>query len=870
MRANTRRNLPRFSPSWALALRFAARELRGGSRGFRVMLACLALGVAAIAAIGSFSAAVNQGLKEDARILLGGDVDLRLMHRAATEAQRKYLAAGGTVSVVAEMRAMARASRAGGQKANRRVLVELKGVDEHYPLVGAVTLAPALALKAALAPADHASDQGAERVFGAVAEKGLLARLGLAVGDRVRVGAAEFVIRAVLEREPDRASGPFRLGPRMIIGADALAATGLVMPGSLHHYHYRVKLAQGTDPDRWTAALSKAFPDAGWRPRTAENAAPGLRRFVERLKLLLTLIGLSALLVGGIGVGNAVKSYLDGKTPTIAILKCLGAPSELIFRTYLIQIMAMAVAGVTLGLLIGAALPVLIVQAFAAYLPAEPRFDLYPLPLALAGAYGVLTALSFALWPLARAREVSAAHLFRDLVSPVRRWPRPAHIAATLCAATALALLAYLSATEPRFALWFIAGAIATLLMFRFASGALGWAARRLSAKTATRRRLPLLHLALLNLHRPGSPAGIIILSFGTALTVFIALAQIEGNLALQIREKIPDRAPSYYFIDIQPSQAAAFDALIKSIPGAGEIRRMPSLRARIARINGARLSEAAIAPEARWAVRGDRGLTYAATPPPDTRLVAGKWWPADYKGPPVISFDARIARGFGVGVGDTLTFNVLGREITATIANLREIEWSNLSMNFITIFAPGTLEDAPQTHIATVKAEMDAEEALADAVASRFANVTAIRVKEALDAAAGVLANIGAAARGVAALALLAGTLVLGGAVAAGHHRRVYDSVVLKVLGARRRELLKAFVIEYALIGLLTSILAGALGSAAAYFVLTRIMDTSWTILPATLVLTALVCTVTTMAFGFVGTWRALGQKAAAVLRSD
>ncbi|MFQ5940064.1 MAG: ABC transporter permease, partial [Alphaproteobacteria bacterium] len=512
--------------------------------------ACLTLGVAAIAAIGSFSAAVNRGLERDARILLGGDVDVRLMHRPATEAQRNHLAAGGTVSAVAEMRAMARASRAGGDKANRRVLVELKSVDERYPLVGAVTLTPAMVLDAALAPADHASEHGSDRVFGAVAERELLARLGLAVGDRVRVGAAELVIRAVLEREPDRASGPFRLGPRMMINAGALAATGLVRPGSLHHYHYRVKLAPGTDPGAWTAALSKAFPDAGWRLRTAENAAPGLRRFVERLKLLLTLIGLTALLVGGIGVGNAVKSYLDGKTATIATLKCLGAPSELIFRTYLIQIMAMALAGITLGLLIGAALPALIVGAFAAYLPAAPRFDLYPLPLALAGAYGVLTALSFALWPLARAREVSAAGLFRDLVSPVRRWPRPAHIAATLCAATALALLAYLAATESRFALWFIAGAIATLLMFRFASGALRWAARRLGAAPATRRRLPLLRLALLNLHRPGSPAGIIILSLGTALTVFIALTQIEGNLQRQIREKIPDRAPSYYFID--------------------------------------------------------------------------------------------------------------------------------------------------------------------------------------------------------------------------------------------------------------------------------------------------------------------------------
>jgi putative ABC transport system permease protein len=845
---------------WPLALRLARRELRGGFRGFKVMLACLTLGVGAIAAIGSFSAAVEEGIARDARTLLGGDVDLSLMHRTASEAQLRYLTENGTVSAVARMRAMARAVAPPGDKASRPALVEIKAVDGAYPMFGEVTLAPAMALRAALGPATGA--------FGAVAEGDLLIRLGLALGDRVRVGAAEFVIRATLMREPDAGSGVFKLGPRMIISQQGLGATGLVQPGSLIHHHYKVRLAAGMDVDGWTAKLMAAFPDAGWRLRTVKNPVPRIARFVERFGLFLTLIGLGALLIGGIGVGNAVKSYLDTKTATIATLKCLGAPAKLIFRSYLIQIMAMAAAGIALGLMVGAVGPALAISALEAYLPVDPGFGLQPEPLALAAAYGVLTAAGFTLGPLARARQISAASLFRDLVSHARRRPPPGTIAATLGAVLALAFLAYATAPSREIALWFIGATVLALAAFTMEAHGLRRSAQWLAKKGSIRRRFLHLHLALANIGRPGAPTAIIVTSLGIGLTLFVTLAEIEGNLERQIRQTIPERAPSYYFIDIQPAQARAFDAVVASVPGAGELRRLPSLRARIVRINGIEVDRVAIAPNARWVVRGDRGLTYSATPPPYSSVVTGKWWPADYAGPPLISLDAGIARGFGVGVGDSLSFNILGREITATIANLRRIDWTSLAMNFVVIFAPGTLEGAPQSHIATVKAAAGAEEAVRSAVTSRFANITAIHVRAALEAAAAILAAIATAGRATGAVALIVGTIVLAGAIAAGQRRRIYDAVVLKIVGARRSDILRAFVIEFAIIGLASSALAGLFGCGAAYLILTRLMHTSWAFLPGPVIGAALGCTAVTMCFGFVGTWRALGQKAASALR--
>ncbi|MFQ5955848.1 MAG: ABC transporter permease, partial [Kiloniellales bacterium] len=390
------------------------------------------------------------------------------------------------------------------------------------------------------------------------------------------------------------------------------------------------------------------------------------------------------------------------------------------------------------------------------------------------------------------------------------------------------------------------------------------------AARATPRPRDPRLRLALANLHRPGAPTGSVVLSLGLGLTVLVAVALIEANLARQVGERLPEVAPSTYFIDIQPHQLAQFEAVVRSVPGSLELRHVPTVRGRIVRLAGRPVDQVRVAPGVAWVTRGDRALTYAALPPANTRIVAGAWWPADYSGPPLVSLDAAAAEGMGLAVGDSITFNVLGREIRARIANTRRIDWSTLGMNFVVIFAPGTLEQAPHSHIASVHATAVAEAALERAVSERFANVAAIRVKDALEAVNRVLANIGIAVRLTAAITLIAGLLVLAGAIAAGHHRRVRDAVVLKVLGARRRQVLQAFLMEYALMGLITGAIAAAIGSTAAWAVVTQAMGADWAFPPAAVVATVLLAMAVTLLFGFAGTWRALGQKPAPLLRNE
>jgi putative ABC transport system permease protein len=573
---------------------------------------------------------------------------------------------------------------------------------------------------------------------------------------------------------------------------------------------------------------------------------------------------LTSLLVGGVGIGNAIGNYIAGKTATIATLKCLGASNRLIFAVYLVEVLVLAFLGIAVALTLGALTPIAAAPLLAKVLPLSVRFAIHPAPLALAALFGVLTTLAFALWPLAGIGRVSAGALFRDTVDRAARRIPLGILGTTTVLVLGLAALAVVTAHDRNVALWFVAGAIAAFALFRAAGAAILWVARRLG-----RPRQVALRLALANLHRPGAPTAQIVLSLGIGLTVLVAVALVEANLSNVVESRVPAEAPAFFFIDIQPDQLAGFAALVRDTPGA-RFDQVPMMRGRITRLNGVPVEDAAVAPEAQWALRSDRGLTYAESLPQGSRLAAGSWWPSDYQGPPLVSFDEALARGMGLKVGDTLTVNLLGREITATIANLRSIDWERLGINFAMVFAPGTLENAPQTRLAVAYLPQAEEDNLARAVTERFSNISAIHVREALAGVDRIIGMIGNAVRLTAFVTVAAGALVLGGAVAAGHRRRVYDAVVLKVLGGTRGAITRAFLIENGITGTLTALVAGALGTLAAYFLVTRLMKIDWVFLPAPLLGTVALAASLTAALGFAGTWRALGAKPAPYLRNE
>lgn len=837
-----------------LAWRLAWRELRGGIRGFRVFIACLVLGVTAIAAVGSLSQAIVAGIHADGRKLLGGDFDIRLSHQDASAEQRAWLAANADrVSEIAEMRAMARSADGGN-----RSLVELKAVDGSFPLFGGFRLDGGGELAPAIARRGDA--------WGAVAERRLLDKLRIGVGDRLRVGDLSLQITAVIAEEADRGTGALNFGPRLLIALPALSETGLLQPGSLVRYRYRIDIPDNEPLARWRARVDARFPDAGWRIQSIENAAPNIQRFVDRATLFLSLVGLTALLVGGVGVGNAVRSYLETRVATIATLKCLGGSGPLVFRTYLVQVTILAAGAIALGLLLGALAPKLAIPLLADRLPVAARAGFYPGPLALAGLFGFLITLAFSLWPLGQAREVSPANLFRAVILPPSKRPRAVYLATLAGVLLLLAALAIVTAHMPKMAAWFVLGAVVSFAAFHGAARLIMALIRRLP-----RPRSPVVRLAYANLCRPGAATGSVVLSLGLGLTVLAAVALIEGNLSRQLTETLPEEAPDFYFIDIQSAQLTDFEALARGIPGVSAIESVPMLRGQISKLKDVPVDRIKSPPEFAWILRGDRGLTWARQAPTHgSRVVAGEWWPPDYTGPPLVSFDARAAEAFGLALGDTVSINLLGREVTARIANLREIDWNTLSLNFVMMFSPGLMETAPQAYVATAKAEPRAEGALERAVTDRFPNISAIRVKEVLEGVAEILEKLSGAVRMIASVALVAGALVLSGAIAATRRQRIRDAVLLKVLGATRRDILATYLVEFGILGLATALIASVVGSAAGWAVVTFVMHADWTFLPGAVATTIVLCVAITLVAGFAGTWRALGHKAAPVLRNE
>ncbi len=837
----------------SVALTLAGRELRAGLGGFRLFLACLVIGVAAIAGVGSLARAIHDGIAGESRAMLGGDVALRAVHQPFPAPLQAELRGAGTLSLAETMRTMA--SRPG---AAPRVLVELKAVDGAYPLYGHLELDPAMTPEAALDFHDGA--------WGAVAEPSLLDRLGIKVGDRVQVGTTQFVLRATIAREPDLAGGSdgFPLGPRLMIASQALPTTGLVRLGSLIYYHARVRLPAGADPHAFAAALRSAHPDAGWTLRTPDRAAPEVQRLVDRVMQFLALVGLTTLLVGGVGIGNAVRAYLAGKTATIATLKCLGASSGLIFRTYFVQVLAMGAVAIVAGIVLGALFPFAAAKLISPALPIAVDTELTLRPLALAALFGLVATVAFSVWPIARAGAIAPASLFRDLVAPSGRRPGIVAVAAVTACAAALAGLAIWDATDRRLAIWFIVGAAGALVAFGLASIAIRQASRHIRPRNAV------LRLALANLGRPGAPTGSVVLSLGLGLTVLVTVALVEGNIDRLAQDTLPADAPGYFFIDIQPGERAGFvEAVHKAAPEV-RLNEVPMLRGRIVRVNGQGAAEVQKRIGRKWVLGSDRGISWSATPPANSPIVRGDWWLKDYSGPPQVSFDANAAESLGIGVGSTLTVDVLGREITARVANLRTINWRNMGINFMLIFSPNALVGAPATTIATLRGPAAAEDAAAKAVAARFPNITAIRVRDVLDAVAGIVGRVADAVRLATAATLLAGALVLAGAIAAGHRRRVYDAVVLKAVGATRGDIARSFLIEHLAIGLIAAAVAAALGTFAARFAIVRVMHFDWTFLPLPVAATAVIAATVCIGLGFVGTWRALGQPAAPLLRNE
>lgn len=832
--------------SWSLAWRLAKREMKGSLSKFRIFLSALVLGVAAIGAVGSVAESMRSGIGDNARILLGGDLEISSRHTAADDAIQQAAAKLGAVTSTIEMRAMLKA------ETGDRKLVELKAVDNQWPLIGSVKIDGPDSLSDGLASGT------------VLLQPSLMRSLKLAVGDQVQLGDATLTVAGALVSEPDRTVNFGGFGPRVLVSQDTLLMTGLLKPGSFISFRTKILLSNPQDLEKASSTLQPLLKNTHARLRDVTRAAPGFDAFIARAEAFLILVGLTALLIGGLGVGSAVRAWLSSRMPVIATLKCLGAPSRLIYRIYLLQIMAIAAIGVVAGLLIAAFAPVVTASILAQYISVPPVVGIFAKPLLIAGAFGLLTAFIFTLLPLSRAQGVRASQLFRQLITPPTGLPPIAVLLRMILAGIALTFLALLATSDIRLTFGFIGGALAALALLAL----LGEMVMRLMRRLPSPSYVPA-RLALSAITRQGSPLRAIIIAFGLGLSVLVAVTLTRHNLDQQISGRVSEQAPDWFFIDIQPDQIDRFDGIVASIDGITDVQKTPMLRGRVAALAGVDVADIDPPEESAWILRGDRAITWQAEKLRGGKIIDGSWWAKDYDGPPLISVSKEAFDDFGLKIGDEIAINVLGRTITATIANSREVEWESFSINFVFILSPGVLDKAPHSWIATTYADdEEALDAVERAVTDAFSNVSAISVREAVATATNILDLLGSAIRLTALVTLVSGIAVLAGTVASSEAQRLSDSIILKVLGARRKDILLAWMMEYALLGLLTALCASVIGTAASAALITGFLQADFTADVVVIASTAITGAAATCLLGLFGAWRSLGHRPAPHLR--
>jgi putative ABC transport system permease protein len=835
----------------SLAFRIARRDLRGSFGSFWILLVGITIGVSAVAGIGSVADAVLAGVRSEARTVVGGDVSLRLFHRPAGPEEHRFLAASGTLSQTAELRPLARRARDG----SRPTLVELKGVDATYPLYGTVVLEGGGELAAHLAHRDG--------LWGAAVDPALLSALDVTVGDRLDLGGVEVEIRALIAAEPDRSLRAFSLGPRVMISLDALRRTGLAASGAQVYWYHRLRLPSGADSALLIDEIESRFPDAGWRIVNADDGVPGVERTVRIAQALLILTGLSVLLIGGVGVANAVSAHLARKTDTIAILKSLGATGRLVFTAYLVQVLAASVPAIAVGLAVGAVAPSLVRPFVADWLPMAEGLAIQPGALASAAGFGLLTALAFSLWPLSRTDLLTPQQLLRETVAHVRVRPGVRILAAMAATIAGLVALLVATAEMPLAALAFSGAAGLAVAFFLGLGRAVAWIAARAGGAGG-----PVLRLAVANLHRPGAMTRPVVMALGLSLTLLVAVKTIEGNAARHLMATLPASAPGLIFINVPPGEGAAFVERLARRDGVIRVEQAPFLHARLTHVDGVPVHRRRVPADLAWVVRGDRGLSWSDAPPGDGSLVEGEWWSGDH-GPEILaSIDVKVARGLGVGIGGRIALNLSGRRIEARVANLRKVDWTGIGLDFpILLSRPDPLPDHSVVAAVWTREGMDLAP-LENAVLAEFPQSPPIRVAPVLASFAGMAEGLATVLSLMSGGTVAAALVVLAGGVAAGYRRRVREMVLLKVVGARPRQLAMAAALEFVLLGAAAAGLAALLGSAAAFGVVHQLMPGNWRPEPGAVVFLVLATVGAMAATGVLVVHRGLGKPPARLLR--
>ena len=848
--------------AFAAWLRVAMVDLRGDLRRFGILLACLALGVATIAIVGSVGASLQAALDRDARLLLGGDLEAGLSYRKAEPAEREVFDSLGTVAEVIEV-------MGNGRRDQDNAFLSLKAIDANYPLIGSVAIADAVDPDAK--PYDLLALR--DGAYGMVPETLLFDRLGLGVGDRITVEGIDFEIRGVLSGSPDAITQTVQFGIPALISIEALDATGILQPGVLARYRYKMLLAD-TEFEEAKATILAAAPDAGWGINSPRDSTDDIARFFNIFSRFLTIVGLSALIVGGVGVSNAVAAYITERQRSIATLKALGATSTRILTHFLAQVIVLTFVGIVLGLVLGAAITAAAIPIVGSLLGINLPILIDPGSMAVASAFGLLVGFTFAFLPLKRAQTLRPALLFRAAGTAVesnlswREIAGPGLWIPLLIAIGLIYALALFTTNRPELVFWYALGVLAAFIILRLAGALLQRLLRLVPSPPNS-----FVRNALKSIHRPGAPAPVVILSLGLGLALLLLIALIDNNLRHQLdREQVPPEAPNFVYMDLFEDEVDLLHEYAATEPRVAAFESTAMIRGAVTELNGESIGEVeAPSEEMAMAFDGDEfPLTASGPLPPRSTVVDGEWWPEDYDGDPLASVYVEMADALGIKVGDQLTFRIYGEEVRATVANLRDLDWRGGGVSFAFVLTPNIIDLFPVSYLGMLRTVPGSERDMQRELVENFPQLAFFPVSEALDVFSRILDSVTNAVAVIGGLAVVSGLLVLAGAMVAGRRQREADAVVMKVLGATRRDIVLTYLIEYGLLGALAAIIAAALSLFGAWAFVELVLELDYRVDPLVIVFVIVSTVALTIAVGVATTWSALSVKPAGFLREE
>ena len=789
-------------------LKLSLRELKGSFNEFKIVMISIFLGVFIITAVGSLSKNLIYEINNKSSELLGGDFELSTTYQEFPIKIKKWLEKNGKTSQIVELRTMVTSNQSVGVK---RRIVELKAVDQNWPLKGIPIIVPNKSINKSLKMNNNNN--------GALIDASLKKQLEIQVGDVLQLGKTKIQISGIIKKEPDRMFSFATFGSRLLISNATLKASGLVIPGSLVKYKIKfIPYNKNID----LSFLKKFVSGTNISIKNIKNSTTNFNSFIEKTSLFISLVGLITLLISGVGISNGVKGYLIKKIKNIAIFKTLGAQNSTVFKIYFFQIIFIFLISIIPALIAGISIPFLLKTIISdSFLSSFEPF-IFLEPIIISFLFGLIVCILFTIIPIAKTYEIKPIQLLRLSAHHSLNNYSKKISALILILIFALCFLIFKLTNDLKLSIYIFGVVLISFLILKGMTNLLFLSFRKLKFKIGS-----LLEIARKSLIRPDTFAKSIVISFSIGLALLITLNIIEESLDYKISNTINKQAPNYFLIDIQPNQINQVKAMTSKFIGEDSLNAQPMLRGRVTSINNIKVENLKINKDVNWVLKRDRAFSWSNKTPKNVKIISGKWWPQDYTGPLLLSIGDKVAKGLNVKIGDKIEVNILGRNFEAEIFNTREIIWQNMDINFIFILSKNKIQNAPHSWIATTTtANKEMNNTLIEKIVSNFSNISSVSVKETYVAIKSILNLLITIVNSIALVTLLSGVIVLAGILNVSKKDKLYEVAIFKILGASPKKIIFLWLQEFLIIGLMASLISILIGMSVSFILVNYIFQ--------------------------------------------